>query len=107
METEGCACLPHGHYVKHLLYATDVDVDGEATGKWTLVHCLSNLHNFIETYGENKALNGKKKKKITMVPVHQVTSTWLRPWIFGISTPALSSTMLSNSRVPDVSQVSQ
>ena len=60
METEGCACLPHGHYVKHLLYATDVDVDGEATDKWTLVHCLSNLHNFIETYGENKALNGKK-----------------------------------------------
>jgi hypothetical protein len=24
------------------------------------VHCLSNLHNFIETYGENKAVEWQK-----------------------------------------------
>jgi hypothetical protein len=35
---------------------------GEATSKGTLVHCLSNLHNFIKTYGKNKAVEWQKKK---------------------------------------------
>jgi hypothetical protein len=32
METIGRECLPHGHYIKHLLYATDVDIESGSGG---------------------------------------------------------------------------
>jgi len=43
-----------------MLYMLNVS-KGKATNKSTWVHCLSTVHNFVETYDENEADEYPKK----------------------------------------------